>query len=94
MHAKQTDCKAQQQAQADVVYGASTRAYLVCLPPCSQASFAALAPWGVVALLCLGLIETYRLAALWDEEDFEKRAYPGASLCYSYMVQVRAMNTL
>lgn len=45
--------------------------------PPKEASFAALAPWGVVALLCLGLIETYRLAALWDEDDFEKRAYPG-----------------
>lgn len=44
---------------------------------CLQASLAALAPWGVVALLGLAFIETYRLAALWDEEDFEKRAYPG-----------------
>lgn len=40
-------------------------------------TWSALAPWGVVVLLCLGFIETYRLAALWDEEDFEKRAYPG-----------------
>jgi hypothetical protein len=40
-------------------------------------SVAALAPWGVVVLLLLAFIETYRLAALWDEEDFEKRAYPG-----------------
>lgn len=44
---------------------------------CLQASLAAVAPWGVVALLGLAFIETYRLAALWDEEDFEKRAYPG-----------------
>lgn len=50
----------------------------VCrLHACLQMSVAVLAPWGVVMLLCLGLIETYRLAALWDEEDFEKRAYPG-----------------
>lgn len=48
------------------------------LPACVlQASVAVLAPWGGVVLLCLGLIETYRLAALWDEDDFEKRAYPG-----------------
>jgi hypothetical protein len=40
-------------------------------------SVATLAPWGVVVLLLLAFIETYRLAALWDEEDFEKRAYPG-----------------
>lgn len=38
---------------------------------------AALAPWGVVVLLSLAFIETYRMAALWDEEDFEQRAYPG-----------------
>lgn len=44
---------------------------------CLQLSVAALAPWGVVVLLLLAFIETYRLAALWDEEDFEKRAYPG-----------------
>jgi hypothetical protein len=33
-----------------------------------------------VLLLSLGLIESYRLAALWDEEDFEKRTYPGGFL--------------
>jgi hypothetical protein len=59
------------------------------LPPCLQASFAALAPWGVVALLCLGLIETYRLAALWDEDDFEKRAYPGGPHAQAQTYRVR-----
>jgi hypothetical protein len=56
-------------------------------PPCAcllcsllQLSFATAAPWGVVLLLSLGLIESYRLAALWDEEDFEKRTYPGVWL--------------
>jgi hypothetical protein len=44
-------------------------------------TLSALAPWGVVGLLCLGLIESYRLAALWDEQDFEKRTYPGARVC-------------
>jgi hypothetical protein len=39
----------------------------------------ALVPWGGVGLLSLTLMETYRLAALWDEEDYEKRAYPGAA---------------
>lgn len=55
------------------------RAQLHTLKPLQQQqmSVAALAPWGVVALLSLAFIETYRLAALWDEEDFEKRTYPG-----------------
>jgi hypothetical protein len=46
-----------------------------------QWSFATAAPWGAVLLLSLGLIESYRLAALWNEEDYEKRTYPGAQIC-------------
>jgi hypothetical protein len=40
-------------------------------------TISALAPWGIVLLLSLALLETYRMAALWDEDDFEKRTYPG-----------------
>lgn len=40
----------------------------------SPATFASIAS---ILLLLLGLIETYRMRALWDEEDFEARAYPG-----------------
>ncbi|KAF6263403.1 chlorophyll a/b-binding protein domain-containing protein [Scenedesmus sp. NREL 46B-D3] len=45
--------------------------------PPQPLSVASAAPWGLVLLLSLGLIESYRLAALWDEDDFEKRTYPG-----------------
>lgn len=38
-----------------------------------------MAPWGFVLLLFLALLETYRLAALWGEEDVDKRVYPGMS---------------
>jgi hypothetical protein len=48
-----------------------------------QLSFATAAPWGLVLLLSLGVIESYRLAALWDEADFEKRTYPGVWLAGS-----------
>ena len=58
---------------------------LLLLP---QATLAALAPWGVVVLLSLAFIETYRLAALWGEEDFEKRAYPGG-VCWTAWLAAR-----
>uniref|UniRef100_A0A383VI24 Chlorophyll a-b binding protein, chloroplastic n=1 Tax=Tetradesmus obliquus TaxID=3088 RepID=A0A383VI24_TETOB len=45
--------------------------------PSQPLSFASAAPWGAVLLLSLALIESYRLAALWGEQDFEKRTYPG-----------------
>lgn len=51
-----------------------------CVPPSAahaQLTLGALAPWGVVVALALALVESYRLAALWGEPDFEKRTYPG-----------------
>jgi transformation/transcription domain-associated protein len=37
-------------------------------------------PWFVGSVALLGLVETYRMAALWGEQDLERRAYPGAAL--------------
>ncbi|KAI8465291.1 MAG: hypothetical protein J3K34DRAFT_437637 [Monoraphidium minutum] len=34
-------------------------------------------PWAVAALVLFAIVETYRMAALWWEEDMERRAYPG-----------------
>jgi hypothetical protein len=34
-------------------------------------------PWAAGGLALLALVETYRMAALWGEEDLERRAYPG-----------------
>lgn len=48
---------------------------------------AALAPWGFVVLASLALLETYRLAALWGEPDFEKRTYPGVCVCVLLLPQ-------
>jgi hypothetical protein len=45
--------------------------------PPKQWDLASVAPWGVVLLLCLAVIETYRIATLWGEEDVDKRVYPG-----------------
>ncbi len=40
-------------------------------------TLASLAPWAAVLALLVALIETYRMTALWDEEDVDSRVYPG-----------------
>lgn len=55
------------------LYTHTCRAIFVLL----QWDLASIAPWGIVLLLSLALIETYRMATLWGEEDVDKRVYPG-----------------
>eukprot|EP00879_Flechtneria_rotunda_P000404 GHRR01000498.1.p1 GENE.GHRR01000498.1~~GHRR01000498.1.p1 ORF type:complete len:283 (+),score=59.09 GHRR01000498.1:120-968(+) len=45
--------------------------------PPKEVTVSSLAPWGFVFLLSAGFIESYRMAALWGEDDVEKRTYPG-----------------
>lgn len=42
-------------------------------PPKDPLSFADVAPWVAAAAVILAIIETYRMAALWDEQDVEAR---------------------
>ncbi len=40
-------------------------------------------PLVLIGAIILALLETYRLAALWDEKDSDARMYPGGCLAHS-----------